>query len=88
MLSDLYPYSEVTGFTKNRNGTITLTANVVFPHSGISKVYAHEVVVRPLEDGGVQYVSNRIIPSEDNYEETWYTPLITAEKLEALYGGK
>ncbi len=83
-----YPYSEVTGFTKNRNGTITLTANVVFPHSGISKVYAHEVVVRPLEDGGVQYVSNRIIPSEDNYEETWYTPRLTAEKWEELYGGK
>ncbi len=83
-----YPYSEVTGFTKNRNGTITLTANVVFPHSGISKVYAHEVVVRPLEDGGVQYVSNRIIPSEDNYEETWYTPRLTVEKWEELYGGK
>ena len=47
-----YPYSEVVGFTENSDGTITLTANVVFPHSGNSKVYAHEVVVRPLEDGG------------------------------------
>ena len=83
-----YPYSEVVGFTENSDGTITLTTNVVFPHSGNSKVYAHEVVVRPLEDGGVQYVSNRIIPSEDNSEETWHTPRLTAEEWEELYGGE
>ena len=83
-----YPYSEVVGFTENSDGTITLTANVVFPHSGNSKVYAHEVVVRPLEDGGVQYVSNRIIPSEDNSEETWHTPRLTAEEWEEIYGGE
>ena len=47
-----YPYSEVVGFTENNDGTITLIANVVFPYAGDSKVYAHEVVVRPLEDGG------------------------------------
>ena len=83
-----YPYSEVIGYTENSDGTITLTANVVFPYSGNSKVYAHEVVVRPLEDGGVQYVSNRIIPSEDNSEETWHTPRLTAEEWEELYGGE
>lgn len=83
-----YPYSEVIGFTENSDGTITLTANVVFPHSGNSKIYAHEVEVRPLEDGGVQYISNRIIPSEDNYEVTWHTPRLTAEEWEELYGGE
>ena len=76
-----YPYSEVIGYTENSDGTITLTANVVFPYSGNSKVYAHEVVVRPLEDGGVQYVSNRIIPSEDNSEETWHTPRLTVRGM-------
>lgn len=81
-----YPYSEVVGFTENNDGTITLIANVVFPYAGASKVYAHEVVVRPLEDGGVQYVSNRIIPSEDNYGETWHTPRLTLEEWEELYG--
>ena len=83
-----YPYSEVVGFTENNDGTITLTANVVFPYAGDSKVYAHEVVVRPLEDGGVQYVSNRIIPSEDDYRETWHTPRLTLEEWEELYGGE
>ena len=81
-----YPYSEVIGFTENGDGTLTLTANVVFPYVGDSKVYAHEVVVRPLENGGVQYVSNRIIPSEDNYRETWHTPRLTAEEWEEIYG--
>ena len=83
-----YPYSEVVGFTENSDGTITLTANVVFPYAGDSKVYAHEVVVRPLEDGGVQYVSNCVIPSEDNYRETWHTPRLTLEEWEELYGGE
>ena len=83
-----YPYSEVVGFSENSDGTITLTANVVFPYAGDSKVYAHEVVVRPLEDGGVQYVSNRIIPSEDNYRETWHMPRLTLEEWEELYGGE
>ena len=83
-----YPYSEVVGFTENSDGTITLTANVVFPYAGDPKVYAHEVVVRPLEDGGVQYVSNCVIPSEDNYRETWHTPRLTLEEWEELYGGE
>ncbi len=79
-----YPYSEVVGFTENSDGTITLTANVVFPYAGDSRVYAHEVVVRPLEGGGVQYVSNRIIPSEDNRRETWHTPRLTLEEWEMV----
>lgn len=83
-----YPYSEVIGFTENGDGTLTLTANVVFPYVGDSKVYAHEVVVRPLENGEVQYVSNRIIPSEDNCEETWHTPRLTAKEWDEIYGGK
>lgn len=76
----------MVGFTENSDGTITLTANVVFPYAGDSKIYAHKVVVRPLEDGGVQYVANRIIPSEDNYRETWHTPRLTLEEWEELYG--
>lgn len=81
-----YPFSEVVGYAENNDGTIILTVNVVFPYAGISKVYAHEVVVRPLEDGAFQYVSNRIIPSEDNYNETWHVDRLTAAEWESLYG--
>lgn len=82
-----YPYSEVVDFMENNDGTITLIANVVFPNAGDSKVYSHEVIVRPLEDGGVQYVSNHIIQSDDNSEETWHTPRLTEEEWEEIYGG-
>lgn len=82
-----YPCPEVVGFTENSDGTITLVVYAVFPHAGVSKVYAHEAVVRPLEGGGGQYVSNRIIPSGNNYEETWHTPRLTKEEWEEVYGG-
>lgn len=83
-----YPYSEVVGFTKNGDGTITLTANVVFPYEGNSKVYAHEVVIRPLGNGKMQYVSNRIIPNKKNYKETWHISRLTLREWEELYGGE
>ena len=81
-----YPFPEVVKYTENEDGTITLTVHVVFPYKSISKVYAHEVVIRPLDNGGVQYVSNRIIPSEDNYEVTWHKPRLTEEQWEEMYG--
>lgn len=81
-----HPYPEVVGYTENSDGTITLTVNVVFPHAGNSKVYAHEVIVRPLEDGGVQYVSNHIIPSEENQEVTWHIKRLTTQEWEKMYG--
>lgn len=83
-----YPYSEVTEFTENTDGTITLMVHVVFPYAGDSNVYTHEVVVRPLENGGVQYVSNKILPSEENGKITWHTPRLTEEQWEEIYGGK
>ena len=81
-----YPYSEVVDYKENRDGTITLTANVVFPYAGDSKVFVHEVVVRPSEDGKVKYVSNRIISSDGRYKETWHMPRLTFEEWKVLYG--
>lgn len=46
------------------------------------------MVVHPLANGGVQYVSNRVIPSEDNRKETWHTPRLTEEAWKAFYGEK
>lgn len=69
-----YPYPEVFDFTENDDGTITLLVRAVFPYVGDSCVYVHEVVVRPLENGGVQYVSNRITQWEENGGAVWHTP--------------
>ena len=82
----IVPYPEIVGYADNADGTITLTVNVIDPDMCIAKVYTHEVVVRPLEDGGVQYVSNRIIPSQENHEVTWHMERLTAEQWEEVYG--
>ncbi len=80
-----YPFPEVVGAVENADRTITLTVHAVFPHEDLSRAYAHEVVVRPLENGGVEYVSNRVIPSENNCEPTWYTPRLTREEWTEIY---
>lgn len=80
------PYPEAVSYEENTDGTITLLVNVVWPEQHLAKAYCHEVVVRPLENGTFQYVSNHIIPSEENVEATWYTEKFTDEEWEELYG--
>lgn len=80
-----YPFPEVVGYTENEDKTISLIVNVVFPYRGISKVYTHEVTVRPLSDGTFRYVSNRILPSEENNEKTWHTDRLSVEEYEKVY---
>ena len=67
------PYPEVTACERQEDGTWKLTVNAVWPIENMDKAFSHEVVVRVLEDGGFQYVSNRVIQDEDNAEPTWYT---------------
>jgi len=66
------PYPEVVRHVKNSDGTLTLTVNAVYPDKNLSKAYSHEVTVRPLPENGVQYVSNHIIPSENNDAGSWH----------------
>ena len=80
-----YPYPEVISYVENEDNTITLTVQVVFPYAGDSKVYVHEVVIRSLGNERVQYVSNRILSSENNDKQTWYTPRLTQKEWETLY---
>lgn len=51
---------EVTAWEANPDGTITLTVNVSYPEEKLDTLFRHEVTIRPLEDGGFQYVSNRV----------------------------
>lgn len=83
-----HPYPEVVDYTENADGTITLLVNVVFPYEGLSEVFSHEVAVRPLKNDGVQYVSNHVIPSEDNIEESWYKPRLTLAEWAEGYGAE
>ena len=79
------PYPEVTDYFENADGTITLTVNAVFSYEGTAKAFTHEVVVRPLENGGFQYVSNQITGGE--YDAWWYAKRLTPQEWEEVYNG-
>jgi hypothetical protein len=80
------PYPEVTGCRKNSDGTFTLTVNAVYMRNNTSKAFSHEVVIRLLEGERFQYVSNRVIPSQDNFDPVWRRERLTKEQWEEFYG--
>ncbi len=79
------PYPEVVGYAENDDGTVTLSVNAVYPGEGTSKAYTHEVVVRPMQDGGCQYLSNKMLPSKDDYGMEWHTDRLTEEEWNEVY---
>ena len=81
------PYPEVTAYEENQDGTIKLTVKAVWPEKNLENAFTHEVVIRPLEDGGFQYVSNHVIPSAENVEITWYTERLSDDEWQEYYGG-
>lgn len=79
------PYPEVISYEENKDGTIKLIVNAVWPEKNMEKAFGHEVVIRPLDKGKFQYVSNYVIPSENNAEATWYTERLTVDKWQEYY---
>ncbi len=51
---------EVVKYKENNDGTFTLTINVRCNDYKTDRLFTHEVVIRPLNDGGYQYLSNKI----------------------------
>ncbi len=80
------PYPEVVNYTENRDGTIKLTVNAVYPNGNTSNLFAHEVVIRRLSDGSFQYVSNHVITPADEYSLWWHSDRLTEEEWEEIYG--
>ena len=59
----LYYYTvepEVTGYKVNSDGTVTLTVEMLSTDLKTDCLFAHEVTIRPLEDGNFQFVGNKI----------------------------
>lgn len=80
------PYPEVVSCEENRDGTVTLTVNAVFPNDNTSRAFSHEVVVRPGEQGGFAYVSNRMLTTEADRDLWWHSDRLTAEQWTEIYG--
>ena len=66
------PYPEVVSRKENTDGTITLTVNAVWPQRHLGRAMTSETVIRPLKNGGFQYVSNRVVDWAENVEPDWY----------------
>lgn len=82
------PYPEVVDYTENADRTLTLTVNAVYPKQHLSRAFCHEVVVRQLEEGGFQYVSNHVIPSYTHVEAEWYADRLSDEERRDIYRGR
>ena len=73
------PYPEVVAYEENTDRTITLTVNAVYQNDNTSRAFSHIVVVRLLNDGCFQYVSNHMIFPEDAYEAWWHSERLTED---------
>lgn len=81
------PYPEVVSGTENADGTLALLVNAVYPNAETSRAFTHELIVRPDEQNGFQYVSNRVLHTEGDYDTNWHTDRLTEEEWESVYGG-
>lgn len=52
---------EVTACRTNADGTLALTVEARSTDLGIDCLFSHELTVRPMEDGGFQFVGNRVL---------------------------
>lgn len=81
------PYPEVISYRENSDGTLTLTVNAVYPEENTSRAYTHKTVIRPLDNGGFQYVSNQIMFPEGGYELWWHSERLTEDQWKEVYEG-
>ncbi len=80
------PYPEVVSYMENRDGTITLFINAVYPDGNTSRLYSHKTVIRLLDEGGIQYVSNQMIFPEGDYDIWWHSDRLSEEEWQDVYG--
>ena len=71
---------EVTAFTDNADGTISMTVEALCTDLGMDCLFSHEVTVRPLGEDGFQFVSNRVL-SQTEYGLPYCQPRLEWEDL-------
>ncbi len=80
------PYPEVVSSEERADGTIALTVHAVYPEGNTSRAFSHQTVIRPREDGGFCFVSNRRIFSDQDQSAWWHSDRLSAEKWNEIYG--
>lgn len=79
------PYSEVTAYENREDGTIELTVEAVWIREKLERAMSSELIVRPLADGGVQYVSNHLVSFAEGSKAKWYCERLTDEEWNKYY---
>lgn len=74
-------YPNVTASQENSDGTLTLTVNAICPERETDALFTHQVTIRPLENGGFQYVSN-VITAGNKADIPVYFPRIREQRPE------
>lgn len=78
------PYPEVISYEEMEDGKLKLVLEAVWELKMLDEAFRSELVVEPLEDGQIRYVSNTIL-SPDKDEPRWYTPRLTDDKWVEIY---
>lgn len=80
------PYPEVVDYEELDDGNIKLTVNAVWIREMTDASISSELVVKLLENGQFQYVSNHIISSAENSDTAWYVERLNEEEWDEYYG--
>ena len=68
------PYPEVISYEEQADGTIKLMIQGVWIMENSDRVISSELVIRPLDNGSFQYVSNHVTDRNRELQERWYVP--------------
>ena len=78
-------YPEVISYEKLQDGTLKLTIEAVWKIRMLDQAITSELMIKPMEDGSFQYLSNKVISSDQNANAGWYMPRLTEEEWEENY---
>ena len=79
------PYPEVISYEKLHDGTLKLTIEAVWEIRMLDQSITSELIIKPMKDGSFQYLSNKVIKSDQNANAGWYMPRLTEEEWKANY---
>lgn len=79
------PYPEVTAYEEQEDGTLRLFVEAVWERKMTDHAVVSELTVRPLENGGFQYVSNQVTGWDETLDMMWYFPRLSDEEWQYYY---
>lgn len=78
-------YPEIIECRENGDGTKTLTVNAIYPAESSAEVLTHEVTVCDKENGGFEYISNKVLYENKELINSWHRDRLTRERWEEMF---